>query len=171
MIRFISDLLERSENMMSEKLLFRNDKKLPVIDLYSIIDNPNNHEAGFYFPLVERNALANIQAKMLKALMKSEVAEEMVEILPDDLQFQQAGIDQYMAYDIQFRELLYILMTITCGLSGRVSEMTSLKYINTIDGDRNILIEDGQVMFITEYHKSMALMDSLKVLKTSISES
>jgi hypothetical protein len=88
MIRFVSDLLEILENMMSEKLLFRNDKKLPAIDLYSIIDNSNNHEAGFYFPLVERNALADIQAKMLKALMKSNVVEEIVEILPDELRFQ-----------------------------------------------------------------------------------
>jgi hypothetical protein len=33
-------------------------------------------------------------------------------------------------------------MTITCGLSGRATEMTSLKYLNTIDGDRNISTGD-----------------------------
>ncbi len=41
--------------------------------------------------------------------------------------------------------------------------MTSLRYINTMEGDRSIYIEDGQLMLITEYHKSMALMDEVKV--------
>lgn len=41
--------------------------------------------------------------------------------------------------------------------------MTSLRWWNTMDGDRSIYIEDGQMMFVTEYHKSMALMDDQKV--------
>ena len=51
----------------------------------------------------------------------------------------------------------------TLGLSGRGTEMTSLRYINTMEGDRSIYVEDGQLMFITEYHKSMALMKEVKV--------
>ena len=43
--------------------------------------------------------------------------------------------------------------------------MTSLRYINTMEGDRSIYIEDGQLMFITEYHKSMALIDKVKVIQ------
>ena len=64
---------------------------------------------------------------------------------------------------MKLRELLAILMMIVCGLSGRGTELTSLRYINTIDGDRGIYVEDGQIMFITEYHKSMAMMDDIKV--------
>ena len=54
-------------------------------------------------------------------------------------------------------------MMFTCGLSGRGTEMTSLRWMNTMDGDRSIYIEDHQLMFVTEYHKSMALMDDQKV--------
>jgi hypothetical protein len=54
-------------------------------------------------------------------------------------------------------------MMFTCGLSGRGTEMTSLRWMNTMDGDRSIYIEDQQLMFVTEYHKSMALMDDQKV--------
>ena len=68
-----------------------------------------------------------------------------------------------MYHETKFRELLTILMMITCGLSDRGTEMTSLPYVNTIEGDRSIYVEDGQIMFITEYHKSMALMDEVKV--------
>jgi hypothetical protein len=41
--------------------------------------------------------------------------------------------------------------------------MTLLRWLNTMDGDRSIYIEDHQIMFVTEYHKSMALMDDQKV--------
>ena len=68
-----------------------------------------------------------------------------------------------MYHETKFRELLTILMMITCGLSDRGTEMTSLPYVNTIEGDRSIYVEDGQIMFITEYHKSMALIDKDKV--------
>ena len=72
-------------------------------------------------------------------------------------------MDEYQADDDRFRELLAMLMMTTCGLSGQGTEMTSLRYINTMEGDRSIYIEDGQMMFVTEYHKSMALMDEMKV--------
>src|SRR5438552_18949340 len=72
-------------------------------------------------------------------------------------------VDNIVNYNSRFRELLAILMMITLGLSGRGIEMTSLRYINTMEGDRSIYVEDGQLMFITEYHKSMALMKEVKV--------
>jgi len=55
-----------------------------------------------------------------------------------------------------------VIMTLTCGQFGRGTEITSLLYMNTMDTNRNILIEDGQVMFVTEYHKSLAVMDDVK---------
>ena len=63
----------------------------------------------------------------------------------------------------RFLEVLYIVVLITCGLPGRTKEMTSLKFVNTMNGDRNFLLEDGQFMFVTEYHKSQAIMDIPKV--------
>ena len=74
-----------------------------------------------------------------------------------------AGVDEYEADETKFRELLAILIMITCGLSGRGTKMTSLRYVNTMEGDRSIYVEDSQMMFIIEYHKSMVLMDEVKV--------
>jgi hypothetical protein len=42
--------------------------------------------------------------------------------------------------------------------------MISLRYQNKIASDRNLIIEDGQVMIVTEYHKSQVIMDNVKVL-------
>jgi hypothetical protein len=54
-------------------------------------------------------------------------------------------------------------MMFTCGLSGYGTEMTSLRWMNTMEWDRSIYLEDCQLMFVMEYHKSMALMDDQKV--------
>ena len=62
-----------------------------------------------------------------------------------------------------FLKVLYIATVTTCGISGRTTETTSLKFVNTMNGDRNMYLEDGQFMFVTEYHKSQAIMDIPKV--------
>jgi hypothetical protein len=85
------------------------------------------------------------------------------ENMGDGMDISEAARDNYSRRDEQFREILALLMMFTCGLSGRGTEMTSLRWMNTMDGDRSIYIEDRQLMFVTEYHKSMALMDDQKV--------
>jgi hypothetical protein len=52
----------------------------------------------------------------------------------------------------------------TCGETGRGEEILSIQYKNSMDNDRNILIDDGQIQIAMEYHKSQAIMDDLKVL-------
>ena len=41
--------------------------------------------------------------------------------------------------------------------------MLSVRYCNSRVSRRNILIEDGQIMIVTEYHKSMGITDDIKV--------
>ena len=61
--------------------------------------------------------------------------DRMVDIQGNGINFLKAGVDEYAK---KFRELLAILMMVTCGLSGRGTEMTSLRYINMMEGDRNM---------------------------------
>ena len=81
----------------------------------------------------------------------------------DELQFNTVDVETYEVWDTQFLRYLFLLIVITCGLSGRGPEMMSLKYMNTISGDRNFILMDGQFMAITEYHKSQEITDILKV--------
>src|SRR5579862_7215659 len=87
----------------------------------------------------------------------------MFDYLDDAIEFSDQAKDKYNKYDEQFHGILALLMMFMCGLSGRGTEMTSLCWQNTMNGDRSIYIEDGQIMFITEYHKSMALIDDQKI--------
>lgn len=53
----------------------------------------------------------------------------------------EAARDNYAKWDEQFREMLTLLMMFTCGLPGRGTEMTSLRWMNTVDGDRSIHLD------------------------------
>jgi hypothetical protein len=81
----------------------------------------------------------------------------------DMMEISEVTRDSYIKWKEQFREILVLLMIFIYGLSGHGTEMTSLRWMNTMDGDRSIYIEDQQLIFITEYHKSMILMDDQKV--------
>ena len=161
-IKFVEDLISLAEELLSTELLFRNDGTIPEVDLYTV-DDSGNHEAGHYFALDEQDAWKKSRQRIMNSLKSSPFWDEVIEVEGDGLKFFKAGVDEYEARDTKFREYLALLMIFNPGLSGRGTEATSLKYINTMEGDRSIYLEDGQIMFITEYHKSMALMDEVKV--------
>ena len=165
--QFVEELISAAEELLSQRLLFREDGGLPEVDL-KVIDDPSNHEAGHYFALDESDSWRKARLMLIQNLRGTKYWDGMVDVQGDGVNFLKAGVDEYEADDMKFRELLAILMMITCGLSGRGTEMTSLRYINTMEGDRSMYVEDGQMMFITEYHKSMALMDEVKVSNDEI---
>ena len=160
--QFIEELVSTAEELLSQRLLFQEDGGLPEVDL-KVIDDPNNHEAGHYFALDEPDSWMKARMMLIQNMRGTKHWDRMVDVQGDGINFFKAGVDEYEAEDKKFRELLAILIMMTCGLSGRGTEMTSLRYINTMEGDRSMYIEDGQMMFITEYHKSMALVDEVKV--------
>lgn len=49
------------------------------------------------------------------------------------------------------------------GLAGRGQEILSIHYYNTPETDRYVMVQDGQLLIATLYHKSQNVMDCLKV--------
>jgi hypothetical protein len=162
LVASIHELLNIAEATMAKRLLFQVDEDVPEFDL-EVTDNPSNHDAGYYFGLREPDAWNKARVRMVQRIRKAKVEGEWFEYMGDAMEISEAAKDEYANWDEQFREMLALLMMFTCGLSGRGTEMTSLRWMNTMDGDRSIYIEDRQLMFVTEYHKSMALMDDQKV--------
>jgi hypothetical protein len=160
-IEFVEEILSELEKLLSQQL-FMEDGQLPEVDL-TVVDDPNNHDAGHYWVLSDADAWPRARTGMMERLYELDRWDDMIEVDGDGLAWLASGVDEYQAKDVELRELMIVLMMIVCGLSGRGTELTSLRYINAVDGDRGIYVEDGQIMFITEYHKSMALMDEAKV--------
>lgn len=64
-----------------------------------------------------------------------------------------------------FRGQLLALMHITRGQPARGPEILSVRHSNTTQGRfRNLFIEDGMVMFVTQYHKGEQYQANLKII-------
>jgi hypothetical protein len=64
----------------------------------------------------------------------------------------------------KFEELLLLLVYFTGGQLSRGEEITGLRLINSINRDRNVFIINGEVVLVTQYHKSLAYFNSPKVI-------
>jgi hypothetical protein len=64
----------------------------------------------------------------------------------------------------KFKEFLLLLAYIIGGQPSRGEEITGLRLINSINRDRNVFMINGDVVLITQYHKSLAHFDALKVI-------
>jgi hypothetical protein len=140
-----------------------NVNELPQVDFYAHSDSHSNDEKGYYFVDGLTSGRMGSKKWMTNNLEKRGVAGEW--LAPDG----EKGFwkSKVMSYERDVQEWLRISSVVipkTCGLSGRGSEMLSVRYCNGRATVRNFLIEDGQMMVYTTYHKSMGLMDQTKVI-------
>ena len=64
-----------------------------------------------------------------------------------------------------FREQLLVLMHMSGGQPARGTELVTVQYKNGADGDvRGLFIEDGAVVFVTIYSKTMRMSAKAKVI-------
>jgi hypothetical protein len=161
--KFVQDLLVDAEERLNCKLLFQSGKYINTINLHEYVDNPNLSDAGHYFVLDKEQALNEGRRRVMGNLQRSKKWDKLVVVEGDGISFNAAGVDEYESEVNKFLEYVLLLMNMTCGQSGRGTEMTALLYKNMMEGNRNILMEDGQIMLVSEYHKSMAVMNDVKV--------
>jgi hypothetical protein len=99
----------------------------------------------------------------MNGLMKSEKWDQMMKVENGELVFLAAGVDEYTKDDTEFRELIVLAINWTGGLTGRGMEILSLLFKNKMAAGRNLIVRNGQFMVATEYHKSQAITDDIKV--------
>jgi hypothetical protein len=73
-------------------------------------------------------------------------------------------VRRYLRQVERFLEYLLFLTHITGGQPARGTEVTTTRFRNGYVQDRNIYVIDGQVVFISRYHKSQAMWDKPKVI-------
>jgi squalene cyclase len=78
--------------------------------------------------------------------------------------FQKGSLREWLLYLRRFKEHLLILVHICGGQPPRASEILSLKHSNSTYSRRNFFIEDGMVIYVTEYHKGYSISGSVKII-------
>jgi hypothetical protein len=161
---FQKDILRQAESILSRQLLFRQSDIVETINPYSFDrDDQDISDVDHYFAEKIPNFRKNGRSMIIDNLRLTCKWNDMVTINPDGIEWNQRGVGQYHRDRELFLELILLSMNFTCGETGRGQEILSIQYKNSMDKDRNILIDDGQIQIATEYHKSQAIMDDLKV--------
>ncbi|KAK1051292.1 hypothetical protein LTR74_016865 [Friedmanniomyces endolithicus] len=71
----------------------------------------------------------------------------------------------WMRQVARFRGLLLVLMHITGGQPARGTEILSCRHRNTAAGShRNVFIENGQIVFVTKYHRGVEITGDVKII-------
>jgi len=65
--QFVEELISAAEELLSQRLLFREDGGLPEVDL-KVIDDPSNHEAGHCFALDESDSWRKARLTLIQNL-------------------------------------------------------------------------------------------------------
>lgn len=73
-------------------------------------------------------------------------------------------VRQYLRQVRRFLELLLVAVHMTSGQPGRGTEVTTMRFRNSVLQDRNVFVVDGQVMTVVRYHKSQSQWDKPKVV-------
>jgi hypothetical protein len=163
-IQMIETLTDELESSLRVLQFLPPDSVIPDVDLYDVYDNPNNHDVDHYFALNDTDGVKDARRRMLQNLRAAGHLHKWIQVDTDGIKsYSQHARSEYEKKVARFLELMWLLLNFTCGVTGRGTEVLGLRYKNTMASDRNVFIEDGQLMFVTQMHKSVAITDDLKV--------
>jgi hypothetical protein len=150
--RLIHEQIHRAGVILHEQLLF-NQEGRPHPRAQSLLDVETETRPGYNFSQDPRNGLSLHGRWVLDLLLREpELPKSPIEMRDGTVVWRASHVAGYLDAVTAFLEHLLLAMHLTGGLPGRAPEIISLRHCND-EQPRNIMIHDGQVMFITGYHK------------------
>ena len=137
-------------------LLEREDRFL--VPLATIRDDLTQTQRGQSF--LYTNSLLGKEKEMLQNLIAGPLKKQF---LNSENEWKWPRVQQYLRQVKRFQELLLLLVHLT-NHPLRGPEITGLRLVNGINRDRSLFIIDGEVVLVSQYHKSLAHFDSPKVI-------
>ncbi|KAI9035721.1 DEAD/DEAH box helicase-domain-containing protein [Aspergillus affinis] len=123
----------------------------PSIDLTTLVDDLGEHRAGFCFLDIPANQLQPTYAPLLA--VQTTLPAGMAPLRQDN-RWDPRAVMAYRTQAQWFLDHLALLIQLTWGQPSREPELLQLKWRNTSTTPRNLYLHQGNVLFITEYHKS-----------------
>jgi len=94
-------------------------------------------------------------------LRKSRNTKKMIDLERNEWKI--SDIEQYHHSRELFLELALIYTNYQYNRSRRAKEILSTKYKNSIETDRNVVLDESQLLMILSYHKSQAMINIIKI--------
>jgi hypothetical protein len=167
--KFQQIILGKAESILSRSLLFRKNDTVPDINPYQFEhEDFSNLNMGYYFADIISGWRKTNRTAVLNNLAEDSsrwnlLVDKSASTAEFGIVWRPEGIRDYDNTCKEFLQCLVVAMNMQGGEAGRGEEMMAMTYKNTADGERNLKIDSGQVVLETVYHKSQAMMDSLKV--------
>ena len=162
-------ILRKAEEILSRLLLFKTSRTVDDINPYQFVhEDFSNFDTGYFFVDVIPDWRETNWHIMLNNLKRNSskwgmLVDNDASVEEGHIVWRIEGIKEYERMVTEFLEYMIVAMNMQGGQAGRGEEIVSTTYKNTPEGERNLKIESGQMVLETVYHKSQAMMDSLKV--------
>ena len=139
-------------------------KPVPPIDWENTVDQPSETKVGWSFLDDERNKFTVHKEWWLFERMYQEqtLREQFLDV---DGKLKEGAGEAYQRHIVRFLEVLLILIHICAGQPSRAPEILGLRWKNTENGGvRNVVIEDGLVGVVAQYHKGYRSSGNIKII-------
>ncbi|KAG9191444.1 hypothetical protein G6011_09532 [Alternaria panax] len=149
---------------------------LPTIHWDSIVDNPAEMKVGWNFFQDKRNTFGGVDGKSWLAhrvIHEKRLQEVFVDVqatnpsVPEGrgVVWRARAVREYEKAMQAFREHLLVLVHTTGGLPARGTEVVTVQYMNSPNGEsRGVFIEDGLMVYVTMYHKGIGASAKAKII-------
>lgn len=165
---FIHGLVGTTRQLLYDELLFGSEPRgaeVPEIPWREIRDDPTQRGHGWNFLHDTRTQWPVAGSRWLLDRVCTEPRLQCRFTEAHAGRFRMGAIDSYLQRVVRFREKLCIAVHISGGQPARAPELLSIRHHNTDSGGhRNIFVEDGLVVFVTQYHKGFYASNDTKVI-------
>ena len=163
---FIHGLVGATRQLLHDELLFGSEGgQVPAILWREIRDDPTQRGHGWSFLQDTRTQWPVTGSQWLIDRVRTEPRLQRRFTEVNAGRFRIAAIDSYLQRVVRFREKLCIAVHVSGGQPARAPELLSIRHHNTDSGGhRNIFVEDGLVVFVTQYHKGFYASNDTKVI-------
>jgi superfamily II DNA helicase RecQ len=159
----VAGVLQQAESCLWGDLLWTQaEADRFQIPLDKIQDDVTFSQRGYSFLSRPDNELSGSLEETLTKMMGSPYGRKLRNA--QNSAWQPKAARRYLRQVEKFLEFLLFLTHVTSGQPARGSEITTARHRNGYMQDRNLFVIDGQVVFISRYHKSQAMWDKPKVI-------
>lgn len=156
----VANITTDAEDLLWRRLMFKEGKDVRfTIPLAELKNNLTQSQRGRSF--VHANGLAGREVEILEDLV---AGSRKGDFLDREGEWKWDAIRAYLRLVKKFEEFLLLLGHFTGGQPSRGEEITGLRLVNSINRDRNVFVIDGDVILVTQYHKSQAYFNSPRVI-------
>ena len=165
---FVHGLVGATRHLLHDELLFGAEPGgpgVPVIPWREIRDDPTQQGHGWNFLQDPRTPWPVAGRQWMLDRVRTEPGLQRRLTEAHASRFRMGAIDSYLQRVVRFREKLCIAVHVSGGQPARAPELLSIRHCNTESGGhRNIFVEDGMVVFVTQYHKGFYASNDTKVI-------